>query len=169
MKSKLYLILLVGLLTVGCQDSVLNDIEDWNESQMSRSIEMSDNLSSPANDSGSLNTPVKKSKYTVTIRNSYYYPQFVMAAVHWEVLDMKYQPIPEVTMVNYSGLAYYDRTFEGYFEIEPGEYIIEAVAENLGHVEADCEIEAKNGGEIFFELVNDYQNAVWETPIFHSF
>lgn len=163
MKIKLYLILLVGLLTVGCQDSVMDDFEQA-VVPISRSIGSND-----AN--GTVDTKVSnKHKYTVTIRNEYDSTPLTMIAAHWEVCDRNFQYITGLEMVNEFSTIIVGNEMVGYFYAEPGEYVVTAVAENIGHVEVDCEIEAKNGGEIYFTLVNGiYPSAKWETPVFRSF
>ena len=153
MKKNLFLTLLLAMFMVSCSDNVMNDFEETT-TRISRSTE----ATAEANN---------VSRYTVRVRNLN--PNMGIY-VHWEVTDPQYMPIDGIVCDNTEGMVTFSDDLVGYFDVAPGKYVLEAVAENLGHIAVECEFNAENGGEILLELeeaVNGWQTwAKWTDPVF---
>lgn len=153
MKKNLFLTLLLAMIMVSCQNNVMNDFEETTRG-ISRSAEVTAEVNNV-------------SRYTVRVRNLN--PNMGMVYVHWDVMDTQYMPI-DGTMNNSEGFVYYGKDFVGSFDVVPGKYILEAVAENLGHIAVECEFEAVKGGEIVLELEavigGSQPTSKWTDPVF---
>lgn len=155
MKKNLLLTLLLAMFMVSCQDNAISGFDE----------------PTPAISRSTAPTPdeTNVSRYTVRIRNLN--PNFT-PYIHWEVTDTQYVSL-DVNATNVDGWVYYNSDFVGYFEVAPGTYILEAVAENLGHIAVECEFNAENGGEIFLELEEVFggwqSSSKWKEPIYIPF
>ncbi|MCM1077575.1 MAG: hypothetical protein NC411_09480 [Bacteroides sp.] len=164
MKKNLFLALLLTIFMVSCQDNVINDFEETTPG-ISRSVATTADDLQPA--SAESTSDATKSRYVVRVKNSYYDTYLTMIAVRWEVSDLSDKSVHFETVNDY-GLVYNDGHSElvGYFEAEPGEYIVEAFAENLGGLETECTFKAEKGGEIYFEMIDGFGGPRWAEPIY---